>query len=73
MRPRPNLKNLSIESLREVLAGAGHAPFRADQIAAWLYARGEDDLARMTDLGVELRTQLASEWDTRALALAALD
>jgi len=73
MQPRPNLKNHSVESLREKLAGAGHAPFRADQIAGWMYARGEDDLTRMTDLGVELREQLASEWDTRALALAALD
>lgn len=73
MHPRPNLKNYSVESLRERFVRDGHAPYRADQIAGWLYGRGEDDLARMTDLGGELRTLLAEQWDTRALAIEGLD
>jgi 23S rRNA (adenine2503-C2)-methyltransferase len=73
MQPRPNLKNHSVESLREQFARDGHAPYRADQIAGWLYGRGVDDLAEMTDLGAELRERLAAQWDTRALAAAGID
>jgi len=73
MQPRPNLKDHSIDRLRELLAAEGHAPYRADQIAGWLYQRGIDDLAQMTDLGAELRSGLASDWDTRALEVACVD
>jgi len=67
MTARANLKDHSIESLRERFAGCGIAPYRAEQVAGWLYQRGVDDLAEMTDLGLELRTRLAAEWETRAL------
>ena len=73
MQQRPNLKDHSIEHLRELLAAQGHVPYRADQIAGWLYHRGIDDLDRMTDLGVELRSSLAKTWDARALELAGVD
>jgi len=73
MQSRLNLKNFSVENLREQLAGDGHAPYRADQIAGWLYGRGEDDLTRMTDLGAELREHLASQWETRALEIERFD
>ncbi len=64
---RPNLKDHSVESLRERFAAEGIAPYRADQVAAWLYARGVEDLGAMTDLGRDLRERLAGEWATRAL------
>jgi 23S rRNA (adenine2503-C2)-methyltransferase len=65
----PNLKDHSIESLRERFAAEGIAPYRAEQVAGWLYQRGVDALADMTDLGLELRTRLANEWQTRALEI----
>ena len=67
MLDRANLKNFSIDALRERFARDGLAPYRAEQIAGWLYQRGIEDPAAMSDLGVELRARLAGEWDTRAL------
>ncbi|MFQ5417988.1 MAG: 23S rRNA (adenine(2503)-C(2))-methyltransferase RlmN [Myxococcota bacterium] len=73
MQARPNLKNFGIDALRQRLAQDGLPPYRADQIAGWLYRRGVDDLRDMTDLGVELRSLLADSWDTRALEISDLD
>ena len=39
MRERPNLKNHSVDALRACFAAAGHASYRADQVAGWLYQR----------------------------------
>ncbi|MCC6642197.1 MAG: 23S rRNA (adenine(2503)-C(2))-methyltransferase RlmN [Deltaproteobacteria bacterium] len=66
----PNLKDLDPPRLRERLAAGGVAPYRADQILAWLYARGVDDPREMTDLALDLRERLAAEWRTRALETA---
>jgi 23S rRNA (adenine2503-C2)-methyltransferase len=73
MSERPNLKEHPIEALRERFAQDGLPAYRADQIAAWLYQRGVDDLAAMTDLGVELRGRLAEQWETRALEVVKVD
>jgi 23S rRNA (adenine2503-C2)-methyltransferase len=70
--PRPNLKDHSIESLRVRLPREGLEPWRADQIAGWLYQRGVEDLEAMTDLGRELRARLAEGFETRALELEAV-
>jgi 23S rRNA (adenine2503-C2)-methyltransferase len=67
------MKDYSVDGLRERLARDGHAPYRADQIAGWLYRRGVDDLEQMTDLAVELRAGLGESWETRALEIAGLD
>jgi 23S rRNA (adenine2503-C2)-methyltransferase len=67
MSERPCLKDLDPDALRERLAAQGVARFRADQIAAWLYARGVDDLEAMTDLAADLRGRLADAYATRAL------
>ncbi|MDX1648693.1 MAG: 23S rRNA (adenine(2503)-C(2))-methyltransferase RlmN [Myxococcota bacterium] len=66
---RPNLKDFAPDALRARFAEAGLPGYRADQVAAWLYGRGVDDPAAMTDLPAELRTRLAEEHATRALAL----
>jgi len=65
--PRPQLKDLPVEALRERFAAAGIAPWRAGQVASWLYARGVEDPAEWTDLPLELRTRIADEWRLRAL------
>jgi 23S rRNA (adenine2503-C2)-methyltransferase len=67
------IKDHSIESLRERLAEAGERPYRAEQIAAWLYQRGVEDPARMTDLGHDLRARLAGEWALSALEVERID
>lgn len=68
----PNLKDHAPEALRERFRAAGIAPYRADQVAAWLYRRGVDDPREMTDLGSALRERLAAEWATRSLETASV-
>jgi len=70
---RANLKDYPIEALRERLARDGLAPYRAEQIAGWLYQRGVDDPAAMSDLGGDLRARLAGEWETRALEVVKVE
>jgi 23S rRNA (adenine2503-C2)-methyltransferase len=65
--PRPHVKDLPIEALRARFAAAGVAPWRAEQVASWVYGRGIDDPLAMTDLPVALREQLAGGWRWRAL------
>ncbi len=69
MSGRPNLKDHSVERLRERFAADGIAPFHAEQVAAWLYRRGVEDPAAMTDLPLDVRERLASAWQLRALEI----
>jgi 23S rRNA (adenine2503-C2)-methyltransferase len=64
---RPNLRDFAPDTLRARFKAAGISPYRADQVASWLYARGVDEPAQMTDLPAELRERLAAEYETRAL------
>ena len=72
MSDRPCIKDLGIDALRERLAADGVARFHADQVAAWLYARGVDDFEAMTDLGHELRVRLAARFEASALEMASV-
>jgi 23S rRNA (adenine2503-C2)-methyltransferase len=65
--PRPHLADWSVEDLRVRFAAEGIAPYRAEQVAAWLYARGVVDPRQMTDLPQALRDQLAAGYEARAL------
>lgn len=64
---RAHLKDQSIENLRERFAAEGIEPWRAEQVSAWLYARGVEDPALWTDVSAALRERFTSEWDRRAL------
>jgi hypothetical protein len=67
------IKSHSIESLRERFAAEGVRPYRADQIASWLYARGVEDPDAMTDLDAPLRERMRHEWSLSALAVERVD
>ncbi len=67
------IKDYSLARLRTQLAEAGERPYRAEQIAAWLYRRGVEDPERMTDLGAELRARLAGEWRLSELEVERVD
>lgn len=69
---KDQLKNYSPEALREKLAGSGLPGYRAEQLVGWLYQRGVDDFAQMTDLSRDLREQLGRHWRTRALEIVSL-
>jgi 23S rRNA (adenine2503-C2)-methyltransferase len=64
---RPHLKDQSLEALRARFAERGIEPWRAEQVGAWLYARGVEDPAQWTDLPAALRTHFATDWERRAL------
>jgi 23S rRNA (adenine2503-C2)-methyltransferase len=68
-----HIKDHSIEALRERFAAEGVRPYRADQIAAWLYGRGVEDPDAMTDIDVPLRERLRGEWSLSALAVERVD
>lgn len=53
-----NLKNLSFSQLEKFVASLGEKPFRAKQLAHWLYSRGAQSFAEMSDISKELREKL---------------
>jgi 23S rRNA (adenine2503-C2)-methyltransferase len=71
--PELSIKDYSLARLRAQLAEAGERPYRAEQIAAWLYRRGVEDPEQMTDLGAELRARLADEWRLSELEVDRVD
>lgn len=69
---RPNLKDHGRDALREIFRGSGLPAYRADQVLGWIYGRGVDEIAAMTDLPAPLRDRLSREWDTGALTTRAI-
>jgi 23S rRNA (adenine2503-C2)-methyltransferase len=57
---RTNLLGLPRSELESFIAQLGGKPFRARQLMNWMYKRGVDSFAEMTDLAKELRAQLAA-------------
>ncbi len=60
-KPPRHLADLSTAERREVVAGLGEKPFRADQLSRHYFARLTDDPADMTDLPASLRDKLVDE------------
>ncbi|MDR1491073.1 MAG: 23S rRNA (adenine(2503)-C(2))-methyltransferase RlmN [Desulfovibrio sp.] len=53
-----NLLNLGARELENYVEGLGQPPFRARQLWKWIWARGERDFSRMSDLALSLRAVL---------------
>ena len=53
-----HLKNLSLGELESSVASLGEKPFRATQLAKWLYGRGARRFAEMTNLARAFRQKL---------------
>ncbi len=58
--PDVNLLGLPRRDLEAFFVGVGEKPYRARQLMKWLYGRGVLDPAQMTDLGADLRRELAA-------------
>lgn len=54
------LKNLSLEELESFVVSLGEKPFRAAQLAGWLYGRGARSFAEMTSLAKSFREKLSA-------------
>jgi 23S rRNA (adenine2503-C2)-methyltransferase len=58
---RRDAAELELDELERYLSSIGVARFHARQIFQWIYRRGETNFEAMTDLGRELRSQLARD------------
>ena len=57
-----DVAELELHELEQALADRGTPKFHARQIFQWVYQRGLTDFTAMTNLGRELRTELAREF-----------
>ena len=58
--PRPDVADMELPELEHALEALGHPRFHARQIFQWVYRRGITDFALMSDLGRDLRAELAA-------------
>ncbi len=73
MKTPANLKDHTLESLRECFRAEGVPSYRANQLMSWLYKHGTDDFSQMTDLSHDLREWLTRNWETRAVEIRAAE
>ena len=55
---QPNLRDMTLDEVEQVVTAAGAPPYRARQILHWIHARGADSLDAMHDLPAALRKHL---------------
>lgn len=53
-----NIKEYTLEELKQELASLGEKPFRTEQIVKWIYEARVDSFDDMTNLSLELRNKL---------------
>jgi 23S rRNA (adenine2503-C2)-methyltransferase len=59
----PNILELTYPELESAVLAMGHQAFRARQLWQWLWRRGVNEFAAMTNLARDFREQLSREWD----------
>ena len=69
------IRDLTLAETEQVVRDAGERPFRAGQIMGWLWRRGAESFAAMTDLPAGLRDWLSANWafettDARVIEVA---
>ena len=63
MDTRIDISGLELNALEEAFARLGHPRFHGRQVFQWIHKRGITDFAQMSDLGRDLRTRLAEEFE----------
>ncbi|MBF0512234.1 MAG: 23S rRNA (adenine(2503)-C(2))-methyltransferase RlmN, partial [Candidatus Omnitrophica bacterium] len=66
----PDIRGLSLEELSLYLKSVAHAPFRAGQIFQWIYQKDARSFDEMTNLPVELREVLQTDFIFKSPAIA---
>lgn len=69
---KQNLLGLDQSQLAEFVENLGEQPYRGRQLFGWLYMRGVDDLAAMSDLSREFRERLQLGAEVRGIAPVAI-
>jgi 23S rRNA (adenine2503-C2)-methyltransferase len=67
---KKDIRDFSFGELRTELVGWGEPGYRAKQILEWVYQKGADSFAAMTDLPKSLRQRLEEAYSLRPLELA---
>lgn len=57
-----NIKDVTLEELKEELKSLGEKPFRAEQIYHWIYEEKVKSFEEMTNLSISLREKLKQEY-----------
>lgn len=57
-----NIKDYTLEKLKEELKNLGEKPFRAEQIFKWIYQDQVKSFDEMTNLSLSLREKLKEEY-----------
>ena len=57
-----NIKDYNIEELKQELIKLGEKPYRAEQIFKWIYQEKVNRFEDMTNLSLELREKLNSNY-----------
>ena len=57
-----NIKNYTLEELKEEMKSIGEKPFRAEQIFKWLYEQKVKSFEEMSNLSIPLREKLEKEY-----------
>lgn len=60
-----NIKDYSLDELKEELKEIGEKPFRAEQIYKWIYETRVSDFEEMTNLSLELREKLKQIYEIK--------
>ena len=60
-----NIKDYSLDELKEELKEIGEKPFRAEQIYKWIYEARVSDFDEMTNLSLELREKLKQIYEIK--------
>jgi 23S rRNA (adenine2503-C2)-methyltransferase len=58
MTAKPNIRDMSLQEIEELIASLGKEKYRARQIMKWLYAGGATSFDQMTTLAANLRERL---------------
>jgi 23S rRNA (adenine2503-C2)-methyltransferase len=69
---KQNLRSTTLEEIERWVEERGFEPYRAGQIAGWLYNRPLTEVADMHNLPVELKAALTQDFDARAAKVAVL-
>ena len=60
-----NIKDYTLDELKEELKEIGEKPFRAEQIYKWIYEARVSDFNEMTNLSLELREKLNQNYEIK--------
>lgn len=59
---KTNIKNFTLDELKEELKNMGEKPFRAEQVFKWLFSDRVETFDEMTNLSLDLRKKLEENY-----------